>query len=145
MQTLTCNLKDIILVDVSMIAKIWNPFTHVIWSTDLETPITTEEVRLAIETQSLISPADASMCKAATPEEARLMHSSRIAWLVQNMDSEEASRPIEIDFGVPRMPGTRFEICDGNHRFAAFLYSNKQSIKASWGGCSGEAARFVLE
>lgn len=131
--------EEIISVSVDKIAEVWNPFTDIIWSEDLERPITEEEVRSAIESKSLLSPSDAK----TTSMEARANHASRIAWFVAHIDSDEARVPIGIDFGIPGYPQTHFEIWDGNHRFAAHLYCKKPAIRATWSGASSEAARFT--
>lgn len=135
-------IDDTINANVDMIADIWNPFEHVIWSSDLETPITKAEITAALESNSLISPADAHSRKSVSLAEARAFHASRIAWLVRNYNSPEALTPITIDFGIPGYASTRFEIYDGNHRFAAHLYSGRASIRTLWSGAHSEAERF---
>jgi hypothetical protein len=135
---------EVISVSTELVAEEWNPFRDMIWSDDLDSPITEAEVRVAIESKSLVSPKEAQMCVVNGKQALRAFHVSRIAWLVENPTSREATEPISIDFGIVGEPRTRFEIWDGNHRFAAHLYSKKPSIRTTWGGSCSEAVRFTF-
>jgi len=58
-------------------------------------------------------------------------HDGRVAYLVENPSED----PIEIDVGIPVVGYHRqWLLTDGNHRFAAAIYSGRETISARVSG-----------
>jgi hypothetical protein len=104
-----------------------DPFERTVWP-DLEGPITREEVALAIAHDDLSLgqvPAD------QTEVLDRAFHVQRVAWLVINGWNDS----ISVDVGIPCMGySPDWPILDGNHRFAAAVYRDDESILANVDG-----------
>lgn len=127
-------LRDLIDEDgactmsVQALAELADPFSEVCWSSDLDHPITREEIRSAIDERNFCAEP-----LAETSRHTRSAHVSRIAWFVVHGWSD----PISVDVGVPGYPGYRADawvVTDGNHRFAAALYRGDPTIAAEFGG-----------
>lgn len=100
--------------------KPYSAFNHTVWRW-IKTPITREEIELAIQDKRFYLQQLDRDCKRKT-------HISRIAYMVVNWKDD----PIDIDIGVPSITGYQpnWIIQDGNHRLAAAFYLKKRSIKA---------------
>lgn len=112
------------LLSVRAIAGLCNPFESICWQEHLSSPLTRKEVAQAVLTGDVL------------PPEARIGsrrdHVARIAWFAIHGWSD----PISVDVGVPGLPGYRFVwiITDGNHRFAAALCREDETIAGEIGG-----------
>lgn len=112
------------------LSEVYLPFERNIW-VKCETPITREEIQLAIENNELQSPSESvDMYMEWWDVSSRETHIKRIAWLVKNFDHKYY---ISIDFGIPGL--CDFTIEDGNHRLLAAYFLNLPYIMAD---CCGE-------
>lgn len=91
-----------------------------------------------------ISPADVLACAdnslgkvpfsfvSETADESREYHIARISWLAEN-GWDETSHPVSVDL-YPEAMYDWHPIVDGNHRFAASLFSGRESLQVSVSG-----------
>lgn len=131
-----------VLIDVRTLAKVWNPFRETVW-TKCETPITPQEVSAALRNGELIEPeVPKAMYMDFFDISPRHEHVQRVAWFVKNYDVAQAI--VSIDFGIPYMDA-HFQFTDGNHRLAAAIYLDKETILCDWQGAISELERFISQ
>lgn len=120
--TMTSDSPDCDILSVKALSRLSNPFSGVCWS-DLDVAITREEVSSALGRP--LEPESGEV-------KSRDDHARRIAWFVINGFRD----PILVDIGVPTYRGFRhvWDICDGNHRFAAAIYRGDEVIRADFTG-----------
>lgn len=112
------------LLSVRGIAGLCDPFRSICWHEHLSSPLTRKEIAQAVLARDLL------------PPESRIQnrrdHVARIAWFAIHGWTD----PISIDVGVPGFPGYRFVwiITDGNHRLAAALCREDETIAGEIGG-----------
>lgn len=105
-------------LSLSVLSSRYDPFEHEVWGT----PVTVDDVRQALAERRL----------AAAPGGSD--HAARIAYLVEN----PASDPVSIDVGVPSLGcAVSWPVVDGNHRVAAAIYRQDETVLAE---VSGEVA-----
>lgn len=122
-------------VDLSKLKELFNPFKSSVW-VKLNSPITREEIKAAIDNGEFISPDEETPMYLIWDESTREQHAKRIAWLVENFSHDF---PIEIDFGIEGFDSLRHDIVlDGCHRIAAAIYRGEKFIMAN---CSGSKSR----
>lgn len=100
---------------VHRLARYCNPLKVLVW----DSLVTKSDVEIALKTRRLVhSPGSDD-------------HAGRIAYLVEN----EAPDAIEIDVGAPALNcHVEWFVQDGNHRLAAAIFAERETIKASVGG-----------
>lgn len=113
-------------IPVAAIAKHCNPFKAMPWGTR----VTEKMVKTALDAGQIASvPIPNQRTQGNRIPASR--HAARIAYFV----TEGFGDPIQLDVGVPELGAhTSWLIADGNHRFAAALYSGQTSIACEVSG-----------
>lgn len=107
-----------------------NPFEVCVWK-DLDRPITREEIKEALDDDESWEEPTPSGYWWARDAISRKDHAYKIAWFVKNGFKD----PIHLDVGVPVLGHyPHWLIEDGNHRFAAAIYAELDSILADVSG-----------
>jgi len=119
------------LFDLAKLQEYADPFVSVVWH-NLESPITREEVALAITEGRLLAEQHPDFSYGLCGKEwGRQEHIERVAYLVVNPSPE----PIWLDVGCEDLGCyVSWIIQDGNHRMAAALYRGDTTIRVSAGG-----------
>jgi hypothetical protein len=108
----------------------WSPFENVVWGTDLEEPLTQEEVKEAIASEDFKVDPDWSP-DLDDRHHGRRAHVARVAYLVVHGWDDP------IDFEADPHGWC---IYDGNHRLAAAIFRGDTEIEVNVGGFLNYAA-----
>lgn len=118
-------------VKVAVLANLWSPYSHKIWS--LDRPITLEEVETAIERDDFEP-------KPVKADASRAKHIARVAYLAVFGWYEALS----IDVGIPSQGcNVLWPLVDGNHRLAAAIRNRIYEIEVSISGHVDYAAELL--
>ena len=110
-------------IPIARLQNLCDPFNDNPWDCE-GGPITTEEIASCIEEGNLVDVPVLS-------REERHRHIGRIAYLAMNGWDDA----ISVDVGVPSLGcHVDWPIEDGNHRFAAAIYGDKEFIEANLSG-----------
>lgn len=121
-------------INLAKLSERFNPFKINVW-VELHSPITREEIQLAIENSEFITPEQETPMYLIWDISTREQHVKRIAWLAVNFSQEF---PIAIDFGIDGFHNSGDFILDGCHRIAAAIYRKEKFITAE---CCGSESR----
>lgn len=116
----------------------WSPLMRHCWI-GLDSPVTREEIRLAVSTDDLRCE-PVPVYDWSKPPIPRIEHVRRVAYFVVYATQE----PIELDVGVPELgwyPSWIIE--DGNHRLAAAFFRGDKEINASVSGSIAHAKELL--
>lgn len=127
---------DTIALWVSGLREQCNPFSGCCWA-GTDSPVTHGEIGAAVAGGDLLPPRERS------DGFDRAQHVARIAWFVVNGWDD----PIEIDVGIHGIHGGgwtgAWPVGDGNHRLAAAMFRDDESIRANMTGCTGSIREFI--
>lgn len=117
------------VISVKKLAEYCNPFNGC-WI-DLQTPITYQEIVSCLKhNKEAYTDTEFPFCK-PLPKDHRERHIRKVAYFVKH----GITSPISLDVGVPSL-GCYIDylVVDGNHRLAAAIYRNDETILAEVNG-----------